>query len=41
MKPRRIAMAHSLIESFDIYRKLDVYRSRKADREELIRFHHP
>jgi histone deacetylase 1/2 len=41
MKPRRIAMTHSLIESFDIYRKLDVYRARKADREELLRFHHP
>lgn len=25
MKPRRIAMTHSLIESFDLYRKLDVY----------------
>lgn len=41
MKPRRIAMAHSLIESFDVYRKLDVYRARKADREELVKFHHP
>ena len=40
MKPRRIAMTHSLIESFDIYRKLDVYRARKADKEELIKFHH-
>lgn len=41
MKPKRMAMAHSLIESFDIYRKLDVYRARKADREELLKFHHP
>ena len=41
MKPRRIAMTHSLIESFDIYRKLDVYRSRKATKEEVLRFHHP
>lgn len=30
MKPRRIAMAHSLIESFDLYKKLDVYENRRA-----------
>jgi len=41
MKPKRMAMTHSLIESFDLYRKLDVYKTRKADREELLRFHHP
>ena len=33
MKPRRIAMTHSLVESFDIYKKLDVYSSRKASRD--------
>jgi len=41
MKPKRISMTHSLIESFDLYRELDVYRSRLATREELMRFHHP
>ena len=41
MKPKRMAMTHSLIESFDVYRKLDVYRARKAGKEELLRFHHP
>ena len=34
-------MTHSLVESFDIYRKLDVYCARKATREELLKFHHP
>jgi histone deacetylase 1/2 len=32
MKPRRIAMTHSLLESFDVYRKMDVYSSRKCSR---------
>ena len=41
MKPRRIAMTHSLVESFDVYRKLDIYRARKADRQEMLKFHHP
>lgn len=41
MKPRRIAMTHSLIQSFNLYQKLDVYNSRHATREELLKFHHP
>jgi acetoin utilization deacetylase AcuC-like enzyme len=41
MKPLRMAMTQSLIESFDIYKHLDVYRSRKATKEELLKFHHP
>jgi len=32
MKPKRISMTHSLIESFDLSRDLDVYRSRLATR---------
>ena len=30
MKPKRIAMAHSLINSFSLYRELDVYETRQA-----------
>lgn len=41
MKPRRISMAHSLIQSFNLYQKLDVYENRYATSEELIKFHHP
>lgn len=32
MKPKRMAMTHSLIETFDLYRKMDVYKSRHATR---------
>lgn len=32
MKPRRIAMTHSLIQSFNLYQKLDVYNDRHASR---------
>jgi histone deacetylase 1/2 len=41
MKPRRIAMAHSLIQTFNLYQKLDIYNDRHATREELLKFHHP
>lgn len=41
MKPKRMAMTHSLIETFDLYRKMDVYKSRYATKEELLKFHHP
>ena len=32
MRPRRIAMTHSLIQSFNLYQKLDVYNNRHATR---------
>lgn len=41
MKPRRISMTHSLIQSFNLYQKLDVYENRHATSEELAKFHHP
>ena len=41
MKPRRLAMTHSLVETFELYQKMDVYRSRHATSEELLKFHHP
>ncbi|CAD8067134.1 unnamed protein product [Paramecium sonneborni] len=41
MKPKRIAMAHSLIVNFGLYRSLDVYLIREAQLEELNKFHDP
>ncbi|CAD8152549.1 unnamed protein product [Paramecium pentaurelia] len=41
MKPKRIAMAHSLIVNFGLYRSLDVYLIREAQLEELKKFHDP
>ena len=39
MKPKRVAMAHSLITNFGLYRELDVYNCRAATEEELCAFH--
>ena len=39
MKPERISMAHSLISSTGLYRKMNVYHARQASKEEMCRFH--
>ena len=39
MKPHRIKMAHHLILSTGLYRKLDVYRPHLAAPLEMTRFH--
>ncbi|KAL4491480.1 hypothetical protein ABPG72_008136 [Tetrahymena utriculariae] len=39
MKPKRVAMAHSLIQNFGLYKDLDVYTARQATFEEMIKFH--
>jgi histone deacetylase 1/2 len=41
MKPERIAMTHSLINSYHIYRNLDVYMARQASKQEMTKFHTP
>ena len=47
MKPKRIAMTHSLISSYELYRHMDVYvnlllkRPHFASSEEMQLFHHP
>lgn len=39
MKPERISMAHSLITTTGLYRKLNVYHARYANKDEMCRFH--
>lgn len=41
MKPERIAMTHSLIVNYHIYRYLDIYVAREAHKPEMCRFHAP
>lgn len=36
MKPKRIAMAHSLIVNLGLYRELNVYKLRAASEYEMI-----
>ncbi|KRX02251.1 hypothetical protein PPERSA_04873 [Pseudocohnilembus persalinus] len=39
MKPRRVAMAHSLIQQLGLYKQMDVYTARNATDEEMMQFH--
>lgn len=39
MRPLRISMAHSLITNTGLYRKLNVYHARYANKSEMTRFH--
>lgn len=39
MKPHRLKMTHSLLLSYGVYKKLDVYRPHYADYQELTLFH--
>jgi len=39
MKPPRIAMTHSLVVGYGLDEKMDVYRPRRAQREELVSWH--
>lgn len=39
MKPHRVRMAHSLILHYGLYSQMQVYRPRKADAEDMQRFH--
>lgn len=39
MKPQRIAMTHSLILGYGLHEHMDVYRPRRAQRDELAAFH--
>lgn len=41
MKPKRVAMAHSLITQLGLYKHLDVYAARSASDEEMTQFHTP
>ena len=41
MKPHRLQMAHNLILSYHLYRKMEVYRPHLASDEEMAQFHTP
>jgi histone deacetylase 1/2 len=41
MKPHRLQMTHNLILSYNLYKKMDVYRPHWATDEEMARFHSP
>jgi acetoin utilization deacetylase AcuC-like enzyme len=39
MKPHRLALTHSLIINYDLFKKMKVYKPRKASIEELTQYH--
>uniref|UniRef100_A0A7E4VAN2 Histone deacetylase n=1 Tax=Panagrellus redivivus TaxID=6233 RepID=A0A7E4VAN2_PANRE len=39
MKPHRIRMCHNLLLNYGLYRKMEVFRPRPADMDELTRYH--
>ena len=41
MKPHRLKLAHHLILTYGLYRKMDVYRPHRAASEEMSKFHSP
>lgn len=41
MKPYRLAITHSLILKYGLYKDMDVYRPRRATRSQLEAFHSP
>ena len=41
MKPKRMRMAHSLIEDYQLTKSMRVFNGRRASPEEIEEFHHP
>jgi histone deacetylase 1/2 len=39
MKPHRIRMAHSLLTSYGLYRKMEIYRPYRVSEQEMTAFH--
>lgn len=39
MKPQRLCLTHNLVLHYGLYKKMDVYRPRRATAEELQAFH--
>jgi acetoin utilization deacetylase AcuC-like enzyme len=39
MKPHRLALTHSLIINYDLFKKMKVYKPRRASLEDLIAYH--
>ncbi|XP_062501177.1 histone deacetylase 3-like [Corticium candelabrum] len=41
MKPQRLALTHSLVLHYGLYKKMDVYRPYRANEHDMARFHSP
>jgi histone deacetylase 1/2 len=39
MKPHRIRLAHSLVMNYGVYKKMEIYRAKPANRHEMTQFH--
>ncbi|PGH05834.1 histone deacetylase RPD3 [Polytolypa hystricis UAMH7299] len=39
MKPHRIRMAHSLVMNYGLYKKMEIYRAKPANKFEMTQFH--
>jgi histone deacetylase 1/2 len=39
MKPHRIRLAHSLVMHYDLYKDMEIYRAKPANRGEMTQFH--
>ena len=41
MKPHRLALTHSLVLHYGLYKKVEVFRPHRATAEDMCRFHAP
>ena len=39
MKPHRLALTHSLVLHYGLYKKMEVYRPYRAQKDDMTRFH--
>jgi len=39
MKPHRIRMAHNLVLNYGLYRKMEIYRPQKANKDDMTKYH--
>ena len=39
MKPHRLALTHNLVMNYGLFRKMSVYKPRKATKADLLKFH--
>src|SRR4051794_40977553 len=41
MKPHRLALTHSLVINYDLFKHMKVFQPRKATNEDLMKYHTP
>ncbi|EFA85400.1 histone deacetylase family protein [Heterostelium album PN500] len=41
MKPHRLCLTNSLVLNYGLHKKMDVYKARRADKQDLLKFHSP